>query len=245
MKIRDVGEIAILVLLIVLVIMLGTHGCHAQVPLQPNSTAVCSTTQTCVITSVSNHAATAQFGNGSSFTTAGVPTLPLPVQPGALGADPSPGSAESIYFQQTTVAYTVQYTLAGGTPWTVVIPGLAVAVNPCTATNVNWWGIGGGTVGESAVLPAGTVYKVAAGPCTVAATSTTVDLSVGNLAVQQTNAVQQISVSNSSGTNVVVVPAIAGAKCFVVTVVTFVVTPTGGSSTTYSSGLVSPVTVCP
>lgn len=220
---------------------------RAQAPtsLLPNSRAVCSTAQTCIITAASNPTATAQFGSGTTFTTASVPALPLTVAPGVLGADPSPGTGESIYFQRLAAPYTVTYTLAGGNPWVVVIPALTTPVDPCTATNVNWWEIGGGTAGESAALPAATIYKVGAGLCTVASVPITVDLSSSNLAIQQTNVTQQIPVTSNGKTDTVVIPSIAAAKCFVVNSVTFVITPTGGNSATYSSGLVSPVTVCP
>lgn len=108
----------------------------AQTPVAEVATPVtiCTESQACVITAISDTTAVLQFGTGSTWcTTITNPKLPLTVSwasanPALCPFDPAVGVNKTLVAQQKATAYTVTFSLAGVTQPPMTVAGLVAVV---------------------------------------------------------------------------------------------------------------------
>lgn len=96
----------------------------------PNAVPICTESQACVITAISDPNARFQFGAGSAWCQSfNTPKLPFTVTPASpvCSFDPSPGADKTFAGQQRNTSYFVTYTLAGNLQPVKTIVGLLVA----------------------------------------------------------------------------------------------------------------------
>lgn len=121
----------------------------AQKPiaLMPNAISICTESQACVITNVTDPNAVFQFGAGTTWCqTFNTPKVPvtvnyIPVNPTLCSYDPASNTEKTLMAQQRNTTYMVTYTLDGKIQPVKTIPGLLVlpvAVSTFPALCINY-----------------------------------------------------------------------------------------------------------
>jgi hypothetical protein len=112
-----------------LAVILGSLPAFAQTPTAQvsNAVSICTESQACVITAISDPNARFQFGAGNTWCQAfSTPKLPITVTSTSpvCSYNPAPGVDKTLAGQQRNTTYFVTYSLGGKTQPVKTIPGL-------------------------------------------------------------------------------------------------------------------------
>lgn len=125
----------------VLAILVGSAMAQSPISQMPNATPICTDSQVCVITAVSDPNARFQFGAGTTWCqTFNTPAMPLAVSSTPVNLllckyDPAPNQGKTLLAQQRNTSYTVTYSLNGVVQPVKTIQGLLVTAPTPTAVS--------------------------------------------------------------------------------------------------------------